>query len=469
MLLIKAWRACPGFRGMISAIRSNDMNPTTTRHPLRCVALLLALLVLIAGLLAGCKSSVTDSIFVQEPKTNMVAVMSPNSIFLTASNSPAINITNHFSVTVTNLPLQLPDQPISLVVTGLTLPTITNHIDVTAYLIATNFEGTGTNPGGTPPAPPEQNCHIMCKLLDILDNHYDSIMSGLSSLLSLCGVKIFKRRAKNEEMQRGNMPEAGNLSQPESNFAVWFCWATFAIGLIVLTISLVAEIKYSPRSAGQNTPVPASIAAKLDKVESSQAELKAILLNQTISERAAGTTNQPLVCVIGKSETSTTGDFYSGVGVALVGFILTGIITYFLKRSRFRNTLIQDIKGVVENYGKFRGSLKGVTAAPVNLNDLNLSFIWNDGRENPVNLSEGYLYLTRKENERVSSFYGALGRYGESSDKYNELLTQLLAISSADLKNHSYLLEGMKAAYNDTVKVCDEIVMTGREALNILL
>lgn len=91
-----------------------------------------------SAILAGCKSQITNPVFVRASHTNTVVVVPSGATLIATSSLPSFTITNPVSVTVTSAPpsIVIPKPEISLVVTGITLPSLSNY--VTAILVSTN-------------------------------------------------------------------------------------------------------------------------------------------------------------------------------------------------------------------------------------------------------------------------------------------------------------------------------------------
>ncbi|TAL02481.1 MAG: hypothetical protein EPO07_07290 [Verrucomicrobia bacterium] len=170
--------------------------------------LTLALFVLTAAWLSGCKSQMTNPVFVHADNTNTVVVIPPNATFVSTPCPVAITVTNPISVTVTNFPIRFPEEPISLTVTGVTLPEITNHVYVTALLISTNSRTGGllcdcnTNLfSGSQKV--FDGCHPWwCKLLDILDHNLKAILDFFLAIVAGGGTGlIVNRKDKDGKLQ----------------------------------------------------------------------------------------------------------------------------------------------------------------------------------------------------------------------------------------------------------------------------
>ena len=141
-------------------------------HWLGGMALLLCLLTLTAICLAGCKSKVINPVVVQPGVTNIVVYVPPDSIYIAASNPPAINITN--------VPAGLVEHPVSLNITGLPLPLATNNLQVSGSLNLTH------EPGAEP--------RDLSKWLTVVISFFSFIVAALTFYLNR-KLKIQEKRA----------------------------------------------------------------------------------------------------------------------------------------------------------------------------------------------------------------------------------------------------------------------------------
>jgi hypothetical protein len=166
---------------------------------------------------------------------------------------------------------------------------------VTANLISTNLgSATPTNPPLPLPNPPEQSCRVWCKLLDVLDHHFDPIWSALVSVVSFVFAWISKKFATRKKSP-AITTENESAAIEEEKSPVWntifiICCGAFIVSLLLAVISLFAEgHRVSPAQPQANSDhfiqmlvsdESKILSAKLDNQNARLDDLKITLSNQ---------------------------------------------------------------------------------------------------------------------------------------------------------------------------------------------
>ena len=115
---------------------------------------------------------------------------------------------------------------------------------------------------------------------------------------------------------------------------------------------------------------------------------------------------------------SNTSAFFVGVIVAVLSFILNGILTHIVRGVRFRRKLCADIALTVDGYSSHSPDLENLkekASGEVS----SVSFIWDNETQAVDDLAEKRQYLKALEFSQCARFYDELSLIGEIRHEYN--------------------------------------------------